>query len=102
MTMEQINLLKQYADQLRLTNVRNNAEVYTSSPNSKPGYMDYTCNILEKEVMQRQKTEMGDVLNWHVCPIIMILILTITNFSSLNKSQLQQLRNFYGLIRRII
>ena len=44
MTMEQIKLLKQYADQLRLTNVRNNAEKFIHQAQiDKPGYMDYTC-----------------------------------------------------------
>ena len=99
MTMEQIKLLKQYADQLRLTNVRNNAEKFIHQAQiDKPGYMDYTCNILEKEVMQRQKTEMERRVKLARLPRYHDLDSYDYKFSSsLNKSQLQQLRELLWL-----
>jgi len=58
--MEQINRIKQYADHLRLTMLRNQVERFIHQAQiDKPTYLDYTCDILEQEVTQRQKKRSG-------------------------------------------
>ena len=57
--MDQIKRIKQYADHLRLTMLRNQAERFIHQAQiDKPSYLDYTRDILEQEVQQRQKTDM--------------------------------------------
>ena len=57
--MEQIQRIKQYADHLRLTLLRSQAERFIHRAQiDKPTYLEYTCDVLEQEVRQRQKTDM--------------------------------------------
>ena len=59
MIMEQMQRIKQYADNLHLTMLRNQAERFIHQAQiDKPTYIDYTCDVLEQEVKQRQKTDM--------------------------------------------
>lgn len=54
--MEKIKQIKQHADILRLTLMRNKAEDFIHQAQiDKPTYLDYTLSLLEKEVNQRQK-----------------------------------------------
>ena len=51
--------VRQYADQLRLTLFRNQTEhVIHQAQIDKPTYLDYTHDILEQEVLQRQRTDL--------------------------------------------
>ncbi len=57
--MEKIKQIKQYADYLRLTLLRNQAEqLIHQAQMDKLTHMDYTYNILEQEVCQRQRTDL--------------------------------------------
>ena len=57
--MEKIKQIKQLADQLRLTLLRNQADnVIHLAQIDKHTYIDYTHNLLEREVLQRQKNYM--------------------------------------------
>ena len=54
--MEQIKQIKQYADILRLTQLRNKAEqVIHQAQIDKPSYLELICSVLKAEVLQRQK-----------------------------------------------
>lgn len=56
--MEKIKQIKQHADLLRLTLLRNKAEdLIHQAQIDKPTYLDYTHSLLEKEVHQRQKND---------------------------------------------
>lgn len=56
--MEKIKQIKQHADLLRLTLMRNKAEdLIHQAQIDKPTYLDYTLSLLEKEVNQRQKND---------------------------------------------
>jgi DNA replication protein DnaC len=56
--MEKIKQIKQHADILRLTLMRNKAEDFIHQAQlDKPTYLDYTLSFLEKEVNQRQKND---------------------------------------------
>lgn len=57
--MEKITQIKHYADHLRLTLLRNKAEhLIHQAQIDKQSYLDYTHNLLEQEVLQRQKTDL--------------------------------------------
>lgn len=52
-------LIKQHADYLRLTFIRNQAEALLHQAQlEKPGYTDFAYNLLSKEVEQRQKSDL--------------------------------------------
>ncbi len=56
--MEQIVQIKQYADTLRLTQLKNAPEeIIHQAQIDKPSYLEYTHGILKREVLQRQKTD---------------------------------------------
>jgi DNA replication protein DnaC len=57
--MDKIKLIKQNADYLRLSMVRNQAEhlIHTAQID-KPSYLDYTHELLEQEVHQRKRTDL--------------------------------------------
>jgi DNA replication protein DnaC len=56
--MEQIRQIKQYADTLRLTQLRNKAEtVIHQAQIDKPTYLELVYDILKAEVLQRQKND---------------------------------------------
>jgi len=57
--MQQIELIKQYADILRLTQIRNTpTEILHSAQLDKPSYSDFLLNILKNEVAHRQKNDL--------------------------------------------
>lgn len=92
--MEQIQKIKQYADHLRLTLMRNHAEQFIHQAQiDKPTYLNYTHDFLEKEVRQRQKTDMERRLKLARLPKDHNLDHYNYNFSSgITKNQLQELR----------
>ena len=97
--MEKITQIKQYADQLRLTQLRNRAEsIIHSAQIDKPTYLDYTCNILEQEVQQRQKTDFDKRLKLARLPRNHDLNNYDFKFSSsISKHQMQELKEFLWL-----
>lgn len=97
--MEQIQKVKQYADHLRLTLMRNHAEKYIHQAQvDKPTYLEYTCDILEKEVRQRQKTDMDRRLKLARLPRDHNLDEYDYNFSAgITKNQMQELRELLWL-----
>lgn len=99
MIMEQMQLIKQYADNLRLTMLRNQAERFIHQAQiDKPTYMDYTCDVLEQEVKQRQKTDMERRIKLARLPRNHDLELYDYKFASgINKQQLQELRKLLWL-----
>ena len=92
--MEQIQRIKQYADHLRLSLLRNQAErLIHQAQLDKPTYLDYTCDILEQEVRQRQKTDMERRMKMACLPKSHNLDHYDYTFTSgINKQQLLQLR----------
>ncbi len=54
-----IKQIKQNADYLRLSMIRNQAEsLIHDAQIENPGYLDYTHNLLDQEVQQRKRTDM--------------------------------------------
>lgn len=92
--MEQIQRIKQYADHLRLTLLRSQAEHFIHRAQiDKPTYLEYTCDVLEQEVRQRQKTDMDRRMKMARLPRSHDLNFFDYSFASgINKQQLQQLR----------
>jgi DNA replication protein DnaC len=92
--MEQIQRIKQYADHLRLTLLRSQAERFIHQAQiDKPTYLKYTCDLLEHEVRQRQKTDMDRRMKMARLPRSHDLNFFDYSFASgINKQQLQQLR----------
>ncbi len=92
--MEKIQQIKQYADHLRLSLLRNRAEHFIHQAQlEKPTYLEYTCGILEQEVHQRQKTDMDRRMKMACLPRNHNLDHYDYSFSSgINKQQLLQLR----------
>jgi DNA replication protein DnaC len=97
--MEKINRIKQHADYLRLTLLRDEAVHFIHQAQiDKPTYMDYTFDILEHEVLKRQKTDFERRLRLANLPRNHNLDTYDYNFSSgINKNQLQQLRELLWL-----
>ena len=57
--IEQIKQIKQNADYLRLTMIRNQVEaIIHAAQLDKPSYLEYTQNLLEQEVQQRKRTDL--------------------------------------------
>jgi DNA replication protein DnaC len=92
--MEKIKQVKQYAEHLRLTLLRNQTEKYIHQAQiDKPTYLDYTCDILEQEVRQRQKTDVERRMKLARLPKNHNLDIYDYAFSSgISKHQLQELR----------
>lgn len=92
--MEKIKQVKQYAEHLRLTLLRNQAEKYIHQAQiDTPTYLDYTCDILEQEVQQRQKTDVERRMKLARLPKDNNLDLYDYTFScGISKHQLQELR----------
>jgi len=92
--MEEIKKIKQYAEHLRLTLLRGQAERFIHQAQiDKPSYLNYTCDMLEQEVQQRQKTDLDRRMKLARLPKNHNLEFYNYSFSSgINKQQLQQLR----------
>lgn len=99
MKMEQIQKIKQYADHLRLTLMRNHAEKFIHQAQiDKPTYLAYTCDLLEKEVRQRQKSDMERRIKLARLPKNHDLDHYDYSFSAgITKNQLQELRELMWL-----
>lgn len=92
--MDRIKQIKQHADYLRLTLIRNQAEhMIHHAQIEKPSYQDYTFNLLEQEVLQRQKTDFERRIKLAHLPRAHDLDTYDYNFSSgINRKQMQELR----------
>jgi DNA replication protein DnaC len=97
--MDQIKRIKQYADHLRLTMLRNQAERFIHQAQiDKPTYLDYTCDVLEQEVKQRQKTDLERRIKLAHLPRNHNLDIYDYAFAcGINKLQLEQLRELVWL-----
>lgn len=97
--MQTINQIKQYADILRLTYLKNSPEQFIHQAQiDKPSYMEYTLNMLEHEVLQRQKTDFQRRLKIAHLPINHDLEKYDFNFSvGVTRQQLNQLRELLWL-----
>lgn len=97
--MEKINQIKQHADYLRLTLLRDEAAHFIHQAQiDKPTYVDYTFDILEREANRRQKTDLDRRLKLANLPRNHNLDSYDYAFSSgINKNQLQQFRELLWL-----
>jgi DNA replication protein DnaC len=97
--MEKIKQIKQYADQLRLTQIRNQAEnLIHQAQIDKSTYLDYTHNILEQEVLQRQRTDVDRRIKLAHLPRNFDLNQYDYNFSSsISKYQMKEIRELLWL-----
>ena len=56
--MKTIELIRQYAEVLRLTQIKRNPEAFIHQAQiDKPGYQDFIKQLLETEVVHRQRTD---------------------------------------------
>lgn len=92
--MEKIKQIKQYADHLRLTLMRNQADhLIHQAQIDKPSYIDYTHNLLEREVLQRQKSDLDRRLKLAHLPRNHNLDDYDYNYASgVNKNQMVEIR----------
>ena len=97
--MEKIKQIKQYADYLRLTLLRNQAEqLIHQAQIDKSTHLDYTHNILEKEVLQRQKSDFERRIKLARLPRNHDLNHYDYNFSSsITKHQMKEIRELMWL-----
>lgn len=97
--MEQIRHIKQYADTLRLSQLRNNAEsVIHQAQIDKPTYMELVFDILKAEVLQRQKNDYERRLKLAHLPSTHNLDQYDFNHANgMTKPQLKQLRELLWL-----
>jgi len=97
--MERINQIKQYADILRLTNLKNMPEqLIHQAQIDKPTYIEYTHSLLEREVLQRQKTDYDRRLKMAHLPVNHNLDTYDFNYAAgITKPQLKQLRELLWL-----
>ncbi len=97
--MEQIIKIKQYADVLRLTQLKNAPEdIIHQAQIDKPTYMEYTLDLLKREVLQRQKTDFERRMKMAHLPTNHDLDSYDFNFSAgITKPQLQQLKELIWL-----
>jgi DNA replication protein DnaC len=97
--MEKTQQIKQYADYLRLTLLRDKADYFIHQAQlDKPGYLDYTHQILEKEVSKRQNTDLERRLRMAKLPRNHNLNeYDHTVYNGLDKTQLKQLRELLWL-----
>jgi DNA replication protein DnaC len=97
--MEQIIQIKQYAETLRLTQLRNKAEqMIHQAQIDKPSYMEFVSNILKAEVLHRQKNDYERRLKLAHLPSSHDLDEYDFNHSNgITKPQLKQLRELLWL-----
>ena len=98
--MQNVNeKIRQYAENLRLTVLKKNTEstIHQAQIN-KPTYLEYTHSLLEREILQRQKTDYERRLKLAQLPSGHNLNDYDFNFSSgINKPELKQLRELIWL-----
>lgn len=97
--MEQIKQIKQYADTLRLTQLRNKAEqVIHQAQIDKPSYLELIYSILKAEVLQRQKNDYDRRLKMAHLPTLHNLDhYDFNHANGVTKPQLKQLRELLWL-----
>ncbi|MBE0561050.1 MAG: ATP-binding protein [Ochrobactrum anthropi] len=97
--MEQIRQIKQYADTLRLTQLRNKAEmVIHQAQIDKPTYLELVYDILKAEVLQRQKNDYDRRLKLaHLPPTHNLDQYDFNHANGVTKPQLKQLRELLWL-----
>lgn len=97
--MEKLKQIKQYADHLRLTLLRSQADKFLHQAQiDKPTYIDYTSDLLEQEVLQRQRTDMDRRMKLARLPKDHNLEQYDYSFASgINKHQLNELRELFWL-----
>jgi len=97
--MEQIKQIKQYADILRLTQLRNKAEqVIHQAQIDKPSYLELICSVLKAEVLQRQKNNYDRRLKMAHLPTLHDLDhYDFNHANGVTKPQLKQLRELLWL-----
>ncbi|MCP3850050.1 MAG: ATP-binding protein [Gammaproteobacteria bacterium] len=97
--MQSTEKIKQYAQALRLTLLKNQPEHFIHEAQiNKPSYMEYTEALLEREVLQRQQTDLQRRLKLARLPQNHDLKHYDYNFTNgLNKPQLKQLRELIWL-----
>lgn len=97
--MEQIKQIKQYADILRLTQLRNKAEqVIYQAQIDKPSYLELICSVLKAEVLQRQKNDYDRRLKMAHLPTLHDLDhYDFNHANGVTKPQLKQLRELLWL-----
>jgi len=97
--MEQIRQIKQYADTLRLTQLRNKAElVIHQAQIDKPTYLEFVNDMLKAEVLQRQKNDYERRLKLAHLPTTHNLDQYDFNHANgVTKPQLKQLRELLWL-----
>lgn len=95
----QTDKVREYADSLRLTHLRKNADnIIHRAQIDKPSYLDYITGILEEEVKQRQKTDYERRLKMAGLPSNHDLDYYDFNFSNgVSKAELNQLRELVWL-----
>lgn len=95
----QINKIRQYADTLRLTHLKKQAEdVIHQAQIDKPSYLDYTIDMLWKEVERRRETDYLRRLKMAGLPGNYDLDYYDFNVSNgIPKSELEQLRQLVWL-----
>ena len=91
--------IKQYAESLRLTLLKKTAEnTIHQAQIDKPSYLEYTHNLLKREVLQRQKTDYERRLKMAQIPPNHNLNDYDFNFASgISKAELGQLRELLWL-----
>jgi DNA replication protein DnaC len=97
--MEQIKQIKNYADILRLSQLRNKAEqIIHQAQIDKPTYMELVCSILKAEVLQRQKNDYDRRLKMAHLPTLHDLDhFDFNHANGVTKPQLKQLRELLWL-----
>jgi len=97
--MQQINQIKQYAEILRLTTLKNSPqELIHQAQIDKPTYIEYTHSLLEREVLQRQKTDYQRRLKMAHLPVNHDLETYDFNYAAgITKPELKQLRELLWL-----
>lgn len=97
--MESIKKIKQHADKLRLTQLRNNAEgIIHQAQIDKPSYIEFVVQLLQQEVLQRQKTDYDRRYKLAHLPAIHNLDEYDFNYSTgMTRPQLKQLRELLWL-----
>jgi DNA replication protein DnaC len=97
--MKEIEKIRQYADSLRLTLLKNQPEslIHEAQINN-PGYLGFTLNLLEREIKQRQKTDLERRLTLARLPKDNDLAQYDFNHSNgISKPQLKELRELLWL-----
>jgi DNA replication protein DnaC len=97
--MKEIEKIRQYADSLRLTLLKNQPEsMIHEAQIDNPGYLEFTLKLLEREIKQRQKTDLERRLTLARLPKDNDLTQFDFNHSNgISKPQLKELRELLWL-----